>query len=355
MVLNIDLAPTLLDLAGLPAPKEMQGRSWKPFLTSGVAGWRRAFLYEYFLEADMGPPTVLALRTEEAKLIKYPGHDDWTELYGLGPDPGETRNLAAIPEQKQLLKAMLAAFDREAKAVEFHVPDYADKPGEVQARAGKQSQHPKRLNAYVLDLEFAKAEGNRVPDASGRENHGAATAIEVVHARGEKRAALLDGRGFIEVARSRSLDCAGGAWSIEAVLKPAKPAGVIVARGGKLQGYALYLDGGRPALAVTAGGRTTTLTGPKPITGKWTHLAGVIGNDRSLLLYVNGEVAASSALPKFISRDPTEAMQVGADEGSAVTAYPEPMRFAGLLEAVRIYSGELPAQAIQKAACEAQR
>jgi arylsulfatase A-like enzyme len=134
MVLNLDLAPTLLDFAGVSIPKEMQGRSWKPLLEGKSSDWRTSFFYEYFLEANLGPPTVLAVRTEVAKLIKYPGHDDWAELFDLRADPYETNNLARIPAHEQLLRKMQEEFDRQAKAVEFRVPAYADELGEAPRR-----------------------------------------------------------------------------------------------------------------------------------------------------------------------------------------------------------------------------
>lgn len=126
LVLNLDLAPTLLDLAGVAIPKDMQGRSWKPLLQGNSANWRTSFFYEYFLEANLGPPTILAVRTETAKLIKYPGRDDWTELFDLRADPYETNNLAGSAAHENLLRLMHNEFDRQAKAVGFRVPPYAD-------------------------------------------------------------------------------------------------------------------------------------------------------------------------------------------------------------------------------------
>jgi arylsulfatase A-like enzyme len=126
MVLNIDLAPTLLDFAGVSIPKDMQGRSWKPLLEGKSRDWRTAFFYEYFLEANLGPPSVLAVRTETAKLIKYPGHDDWSELFDLRADPYETNNLARNSAHKTLRRQMQDEFERQAKAVEYRVPSYAD-------------------------------------------------------------------------------------------------------------------------------------------------------------------------------------------------------------------------------------
>jgi arylsulfatase A-like enzyme len=127
MALNLDLAPTFLDLAGVSIPSTMQGKSWRPLLEGRTdADWRTAFFYEYFYERSYAIPTVLAVRTDAAKLIKYPGHDDWTELFDLSQDPYETRNLATDAESKDLLAKMQAEFDRQARAVDFRIPDFAD-------------------------------------------------------------------------------------------------------------------------------------------------------------------------------------------------------------------------------------
>jgi arylsulfatase A-like enzyme len=126
MVLNIDLAPTLLEFAGVTMPKEMQGRSWKPLLAGQAVDWRKAWFYEYFQERGFGVPTVLAVRTDTAKLIKYPGHEEWTELFDLRADPYEMKNLLNDPQRKQLRAQLEAEFERQKQAVGFRVPPYAD-------------------------------------------------------------------------------------------------------------------------------------------------------------------------------------------------------------------------------------
>ena len=130
LVLNIDLAPTFLDFAGLNVPATMQGKSWRPLIEDRRVArnnpWRTAFFYEYFYEHNYSIPTTLAVRTETAKLIKYPGHDDWTELFDLKADPYEQRNLFKAPSHEPLRDQLLAEFDQQAQAVGFKVPDYAD-------------------------------------------------------------------------------------------------------------------------------------------------------------------------------------------------------------------------------------
>lgn len=135
MVLNIDVAATFLDLAGLPVPQTMQGRSWRPLLVANETEkakpvvWRTAWFYEYFQErAFPGTPTILAVRTEDAKLITYPGHPNWTELFDLKADPYEKVNLASDPASKDLRLKMEAEFQRQREAVGYTYPSYADFP-----------------------------------------------------------------------------------------------------------------------------------------------------------------------------------------------------------------------------------
>jgi arylsulfatase A-like enzyme len=139
MVLNIDLAPTFLDLAGVPVPREIQGASWKE-LAAGrkPANWRRSFLAEYFLEAG-DTPTLVGIRTANAKLVKYPGHAEWTEVFDLVADPYEINNRAADPAAKSKLSAEL---DAQMKAVNYRMPPAADKRRRPAAREKRETEPP---------------------------------------------------------------------------------------------------------------------------------------------------------------------------------------------------------------------
>lgn len=332
MVLNVDLAPTLLDLAGAEAPKAMQGRSWRPLLEGRPADWRDAYFYAYFYESGFRIPTVTAVRTNTAKLIRYPGHDEWTELFDLSADPYETRNLFGEPSAAELRARLEREYERRKEAVGFVVPAFADDPARDRPKPA--------LNAWVVDYRFDHDENGRVVDASGQGNHGKAVGAPVVEGREGRKARRFDGRGVIEIARSASLDPAVAGWTVEAVVKPESDSGTIVAGGGQSQGYALFLEQGRPVFTVVVHNQATRVAGRGPLKAGWVGLGARITADQRLRLLVDGRVVDERRLPRTL-RTPNESVQIGADLGSPVVA-PAPPRFTGLVESVRIRSGEAP-------------
>ncbi|HEU4829314.1 MAG TPA: sulfatase [Gemmatimonadales bacterium] len=107
MVRNIDVAPTILEIASAPAPGHLDGRSILPLLRGSGADWKTELLYEYYWE-DAFPhtPTVLALRDDRWKYIYYHGVWDRAELFDLDADPAERRNLADDPAQAERVTRM---------------------------------------------------------------------------------------------------------------------------------------------------------------------------------------------------------------------------------------------------------
>jgi len=109
MVLNIDVAPTLIELAGGVVPDKMQGVSLVPLLKDEKPIWRKSFMYEYFQEAYApGFVTVTGVRNKRYKYIKSPNQiNDINELYDLENDPGEMNNLINSPEHQSIILEMI--------------------------------------------------------------------------------------------------------------------------------------------------------------------------------------------------------------------------------------------------------
>ena len=104
MVANIDIAPTILEAAGLKAPAHMDGRSFLPLAQRKPIPWRDALLYEYYWERNFPQtPTMHAVRGDRYKYIRYQGLWDIDEFYDLQVDPQETRNLIRSTQHQQLI------------------------------------------------------------------------------------------------------------------------------------------------------------------------------------------------------------------------------------------------------------
>lgn len=108
LVLNLDVAPTLLDYAGLEPSPAMQGRPLRP-LAEGrrVRDWRTEFFYEHHFDYGGRIPTSEGVRTMRWSYWR------WTmevpvaeELYDLRRDPGQQRNLAADPRHRRTLEKL---------------------------------------------------------------------------------------------------------------------------------------------------------------------------------------------------------------------------------------------------------
>ncbi|MCU0226278.1 MAG: sulfatase [Bryobacterales bacterium] len=95
MALNIDVAPTLLEFAGVNPPASMQGRSVVPLVRGAhVDNWRREWFYEHLFENEWIPKTE-GIRTADWKYTEYLGEDPrFEELFHLATDSREVRNLA---------------------------------------------------------------------------------------------------------------------------------------------------------------------------------------------------------------------------------------------------------------------
>jgi len=107
MVLNVDVAPSILDLAGIDVPDNMEGESFAPFLTNPSSQGREAWLYEYFKDYPYRYPPHFAVRTDTHKYIVYDGRKK-PEIFDLVDDPKEMNNLYGTPDGEELLPLLEA-------------------------------------------------------------------------------------------------------------------------------------------------------------------------------------------------------------------------------------------------------
>jgi arylsulfatase A-like enzyme len=115
MVLSIDLAPTLLELAGVQPGADLQGRSLIAVLERDSRDWRSSFLVEYY--SDTVFPRIhqmgyVAARTERYKYIQYRELEGMDELYDLEADPFEETNIIGRPDASGTLERMKSELRR---------------------------------------------------------------------------------------------------------------------------------------------------------------------------------------------------------------------------------------------------
>ena len=119
MMLNMDLAPTLLEAANINIQKSMKldGQSALPWLRGETIPWRDHILYEYHWEWNFpATPTTLAIRGDRYKYIYYHGVWDRNGFYDLETDPNERVNLIKIPAYQEQILSMRSQLFQELDA-----------------------------------------------------------------------------------------------------------------------------------------------------------------------------------------------------------------------------------------------
>ncbi len=105
LALNIDHAPTLLDLTGQAIPKSMQGQSLRPWLEGEAKDWRSDFFYEHHTGVKIIPPSE-GIRSQRWTYIRWMLPTPVEELYDLASDPLQETNLASDPAHRETLETL---------------------------------------------------------------------------------------------------------------------------------------------------------------------------------------------------------------------------------------------------------
>jgi arylsulfatase A-like enzyme len=111
MALNIDIAPTLLALAGIPAPAGMQGRNLLPLIRAQpVEQWREDFLFEHLFQHPRIPRSDGAVSRRYKYLRYFDQQPVYEQLFDLETDPHETTNLVGRSEYASVLARMRSRY-----------------------------------------------------------------------------------------------------------------------------------------------------------------------------------------------------------------------------------------------------
>jgi arylsulfatase A-like enzyme len=118
LAVNVDFAPTFMELAGLKPAADMQGRSLVPlFLGERPSDWRTSFYYRYYHDpGDHNTRAHYGVRTDSHKLIYFWKKDQW-EMYDLRNDPEELKNLYNEPSQTETVARLKQELFRLKKEV----------------------------------------------------------------------------------------------------------------------------------------------------------------------------------------------------------------------------------------------
>ncbi len=185
-------------------------------------------------------------------------------------------------------------------------------------------------------------------DVTGRGTDGEVNGCQ--SAEGKVGKALdFGGRGCVELGKPGALPTANQPITVMAWVKSRAPNGVVFARGGAFCGYSLYIKDGLPKFGTK---RTREDKGPAiaagtaPVAGEWTHLAGVIGEDR-VELYVNGKLAGTARTEGPLPGNCGQGMEIGFDAGNSAIEICD--HFDGIIDEVKVFQEALDADAIAEA------
>jgi arylsulfatase A-like enzyme len=306
LVQNLDYASTFLELAQAPIPEDLQGRSLVPLLRGEKpTDWRRSIYYHYYEYPE--PHRVrphYGVRTLRHKLIHYYDIGE-RELFDLEKDPDELRSV-------------------------HEDPGYADTLAELQAEL-------KRIQRESLDLE---------PNLD---------AVELEQRELRERARRVRFERVLQIDDAAALDAPSGPAGLDPSAKPiavgawCRPRGlngVIVAQGGESQGFALYVENGRPVFSVRGHGALRTVRARDPIAlGEFALVVGIIRAGGRLVLFVDDRlVAAAPGL--IIPERPADGLSLGRDSGSRVGPYETDAPFLGEIRDLRIHWGTFSPSAV---------
>lgn len=114
-MVNADIAPTLLELAGVKTPSDMQGKSFVPVLKSSKKEHRKQIFYHYFENGEHAVSPHFGVKEGRYKLIRFYKRVESWELFDLKADPQELTNVYDDPKYQRIVKKMKKTLAKQIK------------------------------------------------------------------------------------------------------------------------------------------------------------------------------------------------------------------------------------------------
>jgi arylsulfatase A-like enzyme len=325
MVLNADIAPTFLEVAGVKIPEQMQGKSLIPLLESKKDGWRKSFLFTYWPDLIYSIPRITAIRTERYLYSTTPDLNDIDELYDEQADPAELNNLADNPKFSELKKKLSKELEQLKKETGYR--DEVPRPDPEPVNRLKSGK--------LFSLDFSKISFDNL---SGTEI--LFTGIKRADDQGKICGNFMDGSNGV-LANKPDLDPSSGTFIIDCMVKPDSPDGIIASYGSQKDGWALFVENGLPGFVVAHNMHLQFVDGSAEITGKWSHLVAVIENYYNVIkLYADGKLIGQRQMllpiQPIISKSGD--ISLGQDSGDLIDPNEVSVHhFRGLMQRVNFY------------------
>lgn len=328
IVLNADIAPTFLELAGIKVPEKMQGKSVLPLLQGKSENWRSSFLFTYWPDLIYFIPRITAVRTEKYLYAQTPDLKDIDELYDEQKDPAELVNLAENPQFSALKKTLASELERLKKETGYR--DTIPRPDPEPMLNVKTGE--------IFSIDFKKL------DFSQKSQNGINLNGVMKRSENGKPSGYFSNGASITIENLPDLDPSIGSFVIDCVVKPEMPDGVIASAGSQQDGWALFVEKGIPGFVVCHNNHLQFVDGTSKITGRWSHLVAVIENYNNFIrLYADGKPLGQRQmlLPIQSLRPRSGDLVLGQDSGDLID--PEDVskyKFSGLIEKISLFRGK---------------
>lgn len=338
MVTWVDILPTLVDLAGGPAPTGLDGRSFVPVLRGETATHRDRVFTTHSADGTFNIYPTRSVRTADWKYIRnlhpefrFTTHVDlakpadgaayfgsWLdaakhdpaaaakvrryyqrpgeELYDLRTDPLELRNLADDPAHATRLASLRDEVTTWMKS---------------QGDTGRVYGEPKLLSAPAPTPATDTPAGREVTQ--------------------------LDLPAGTQLTRAASPRIAGRSFTVTAHFSaPATTDGVLVSQGGALHGWSFYLQQHALHFSIRRAGQIFTVRAEASAVASAKKLAATLAPDGRVTLSADDRPVATGTVEGLVAQQPADPLLVGRDAGGTVADYPEPFAFTGPLASVTV-------------------